>query len=140
MSDTTAATSSSRTAVVAVALDLFDRNGFDATSVEQIAQAAGSSRSTFFRQFGGKDDVVFADHELLLEQLRENLSQPHENPWVAVCDAAVTVFEHFATVTEDPAVRTNDGGCDPSGAFVVGTMSKIASALQVSASMGILLS
>ncbi|HCU78518.1 MAG TPA: TetR family transcriptional regulator, partial [Microbacterium sp.] len=96
MSDTTAATPSSRTAVVAVALDLFDRNGFDATSVEQIAQAAGSSRSTFFRQFGGKDDVVFADHELLLAQLRENLSHPHENPWVAVCDAAVTVFEHFA--------------------------------------------
>ena len=61
MSDTTAATPSSRTAVVAVALDLFDRNGFDATSVEQIAQAAGSSRSTFFRQFGGKDDVVFVD-------------------------------------------------------------------------------
>ena len=100
MSDTTAATPSSRTAVVAVALDLFDRNGFDATSVEQIAQAAGSSRSTFFRQFGGKDDVVFADHELLLAQLRENLSHPHENPWVAVCDAAVTVFEHFAADPE----------------------------------------
>ena len=71
MSDTSAATPSSRNAVVAVALDLFDRNGFDATSVEQIAQAAGSSR-------------------------REYLSQPHENPWAAVCDAAVTVFEHFA--------------------------------------------
>ncbi|WP_434970693.1 TetR family transcriptional regulator [Microbacterium sp. bgisy207] len=96
MSDTSAATPSSRNAVVAVALDLFDRNGFDATSVEQIAQAAGSSRSTFFRQFGGKDDVVFADHEVLLARVREYLSQPHENPWAAVCDAAVTVFEHFA--------------------------------------------
>lgn len=99
MSDAAAARSS-RNAVVAVALDLFDRNGFDATSVEQIAQAAGSSRSTFFRQFGGKDDVVFADHELLLAQLREDLSHPHENPWVAVCEAAIRVFEHFAADPE----------------------------------------
>jgi len=85
-----------RTAVVAAAIDLFLEQGFDATSVEQIAQAAGVSRSTFFRQFGGKDDVVFADHELLLAQLRDYLAQPHPNPWVAVCEASNRVFVHFA--------------------------------------------
>lgn len=90
-----------RTHVVAAAIDLFLAQGFDATSVEQIAQAAGVSRSTFFRQFGGKDDVVFADHERLLAQLREYLSQPHENPWVAVCEASHRVFVHFA---ENPDV------------------------------------
>lgn len=87
-------------AVVAVALDLFATRGFDATSVEQIAQAAGISRSTFFRNFGGKDDVVFADHEVLLAQLREELSRPHENPWAAVCEASVRVFRHFAADPE----------------------------------------
>ncbi len=81
---------------MAAALDLFDRQGFEATSVEQIAQAAGVSRSTFFRQFGGKDDVVFADHELLLEMLRDYLARPHANPWVAVRDASIEVFRHFA--------------------------------------------
>lgn len=85
-----------RTAVVAAAIDLFLEQGFEATSVEQIAQAAGVSRSTFFRQFGGKDDVVFADHELLLAELRDYLAQPHENPWVAVCEASNRVFIHFA--------------------------------------------
>src|SRR5918993_1459667 len=85
-----------RTAVVAAAIDLFLDQGFEATSVEQIAHAAGVSRSTFFRQFGGKDDVVFADHELLLAQLRDYLAQPHENPWVAVCEASNRVFVHFA--------------------------------------------
>jgi AcrR family transcriptional regulator len=96
----TAPPSDARTAVVAAAIDLFAENGFDQTSVEQIARAAGVSRSTFFRQFGGKDDVVFADHELLLERLRGYLSVPHENPWAAVCDASMQVFKHFAADPE----------------------------------------
>lgn len=91
---------SARNAVVAVALDLFATQGFEATSVEQIAQAAGVSRSTFFRQFGGKDDVIFADHELLLEELRQFLQTPHDDPWSAVCAASVRVFRHFAADPE----------------------------------------
>lgn len=85
-----------RNAVVAAALDLFASQGFEATSVEQIAQAAGVSRSTFFRQFGGKDDVVFSDHDLLIAQLRTFLVRDHENPWAAVCAASVRVYKHFA--------------------------------------------
>ncbi|MEQ6897131.1 TetR/AcrR family transcriptional regulator [Microbacterium sp. KR10-403] len=87
---------SSRTAVMTAALDLFDRQGFEATSVEQIAQAAGVSRSTFFRQFGGKDDVVFADHEVLLQMLRDYFAAPHDDPWQAVRDACLKVYRHFA--------------------------------------------
>ncbi|HYJ51391.1 MAG TPA: helix-turn-helix domain-containing protein [Microbacterium sp.] len=90
-----------RTAVVAAALELFAEQGFEATSVEQIARAAGVSRSTFFRQFGGKEDVVFADHEVLLDELREWLERGHPNPWVAVCQASERVFLHFA---HDPEV------------------------------------
>lgn len=86
----------SRDAVVAAALELFRSQGFDQTSVEQIARAAGVSRSTFFRQFGGKEDVVFADHEVLLEQVREFLAGGHDDPWGAVCAASESVFAHFA--------------------------------------------
>ncbi|MGF3056972.1 TetR family transcriptional regulator [Microbacterium sp. YY-01] len=93
-------TSAARTNVVAVALDLFAQQGFDATSVDQIARTAGISRSTFFRQFGGKDDVVFADHDVLLAGLRDYLSRPHENPWQAVCEASITVFRHFLSDPE----------------------------------------
>ncbi len=99
MSDS-ASPSAANMAVVAAAIDLFAEQGFDQTSVEQIARAAGVSRSTFFRQFGGKDDVVFSDHELLLEELREYLAQPHENPWAAVCEASVRVYSHFAADPE----------------------------------------
>jgi len=89
-------TAEPRTGVVAAALDLFRTQGFDQTSVEQIAKAAGVSRSTFFRQFGGKEDVVFADHEVLLDELRTFLSEVHPDPWEAVCQASQHVFAHFA--------------------------------------------
>ncbi|MBN6190529.1 MULTISPECIES: TetR/AcrR family transcriptional regulator [Microbacterium] len=90
----------SRDAVVAAALELFRTQGFDQTSVEQIAKAAGVSRSTFFRQFGGKEDVVFADHEVLLDQLREFLAEGHDDPWAAVCAASESVFAHFSSDPE----------------------------------------
>lgn len=95
MSDASASPDT-RTAVIAAALDLFAARGFEATSVEQIAQAAGVSRSTFFRQFGGKDDVVFADHELLLDRARAWLAKGHADPWEAVCRASLDVYRHFA--------------------------------------------
>ena len=93
----TGAPTTARNTVVAAALDLFVAQGFESTSVEQIAQAAGVSRSTFFRQFGGKDDVVFSDHDVLLAQLREFLNQarrdPRDNPWAAACAAPLMSSE-----------------------------------------------
>jgi AcrR family transcriptional regulator len=42
---------------------LFAENGFRATSIDQIAMAAGVSRTTFFRYFPSKEAVVFAGQE-----------------------------------------------------------------------------
>jgi AcrR family transcriptional regulator len=50
-----------REALVAAGLGLFARQGYAATSVEAIADAAGVSRRTFFRYFADKDELVFAD-------------------------------------------------------------------------------
>ncbi|MFT4305265.1 MAG: TetR/AcrR family transcriptional regulator [Microbacterium sp.] len=99
MSETTS-TADARTAVLASALQLFASQGFEQTTVDQIARAAGISRSTFFRQFGGKDDVVFADHELLLGELRDYLLRPQPNPWAAVCEASMRAYRHFAADPE----------------------------------------
>lgn len=98
MSDPTATavpTHLSRVDVADIAVRLFRNHGYEATSATQIAAAAGVSRSTFFRQFGSKDDVIFADHDELLEQISTYFATQHPDPWLAVCEAAGLVFERF---------------------------------------------
>ncbi|MBD0862789.1 TetR family transcriptional regulator [Gordonia sp. zg691] len=43
------------------AVDLFERNGFDETTVDEIAAAAGVSPRTFFRYFPTKEECVLFD-------------------------------------------------------------------------------
>ena len=68
-----------RWAIQEHALRLFAEQGYDATTIDQIAAAAEISPSTFFRYFPTKEDLVIADEydDLLVEGLR---SQPAEVP------------------------------------------------------------
>ena len=50
-----------RDRIRASALRLFREQGYDTTTVEQIAAAAGVSHMTFFRYFPAKEDVVLSD-------------------------------------------------------------------------------
>ncbi|MBO0853323.1 MAG: TetR family transcriptional regulator [Nocardia sp.] len=86
------------------ALRLFAEQGYEATTVEEIAAAAGISRRTFFRQFRSKEDVVFADHEEQLARAREFLATSHGDPWDAVREATIGIFERF-TETRELAAR-----------------------------------
>ena len=54
-----------RARLLAAGLDLFQRKGFEETTVAEIAEAVEVSRRTFFRYFESKDDIVF---EWLIEQ------------------------------------------------------------------------
>lgn len=74
-----------RSIVAGSAVRLYGTKGCEATSVEEIAAASGISRSTFFRQFRSKEDVVFADHDELVAQSETYLADGHPNPWLAVC-------------------------------------------------------
>jgi AcrR family transcriptional regulator len=94
-----------RLEVVSHALRLFSAQGYDATTVDEIAGAAGISRRTFFRQFRSKEDVVFADHETLLAQAAEHLAKPHADPRLAVCEAAMLVFDRFGALRDVARLR-----------------------------------
>jgi mycofactocin system transcriptional regulator len=56
-----------------VALGLFARRGFAATTVDDIAAAAGISRRTFFRYYASKKDAVWGDFDNGLRQMSEAL-------------------------------------------------------------------
>ena len=47
-----------REAIFDAAIDLFTKNGFNETTIEQIAEAAGISQRSFFRYFPAKDDLL----------------------------------------------------------------------------------
>ena len=85
--------------IEAVAFALFERKGFDATTTEDIAVAAGIGRRTVFRYFPSKNDIPWGQFDASLEFLRRTLeSTPQEAPvWEAV-QRGVTTFNTF-----DPA-------------------------------------
>ncbi|RKS07275.1 TetR family transcriptional regulator [Nocardiopsis sp. Huas11] len=51
-----------RATIVSAAFQLFAERGFDKVTVAQIAERAEVGRTTFFRYFGDKQQVLFADH------------------------------------------------------------------------------
>jgi AcrR family transcriptional regulator len=53
-----------------VAMELFLANGFEATTLDEIASAAGISRRTFFHYFESKDDLLLAHVEGYADALR----------------------------------------------------------------------
>ena len=104
---------------MAAAIAVFIRQGYDATSVDDLADAVELSRSTFFRRFGSKEDVVFADHELILGRVEAYLETTKLSPLAAVCAAGRMVFEHhidrravsvarFALLHDVPALRDRE--------------------------------
>ncbi len=70
------------------AFRLFDGRGFAETTIEQIAEAADISPSTFFRYFPSKESVLLAD-DLSAIMLEALAAQPVEMPHVAAFKAAV---------------------------------------------------
>jgi AcrR family transcriptional regulator len=87
---------SAKERTVAAAFELFDGRGFDGTTVEQIAERAGISRSTFFRMFPAKEDVIFPDHEDLQARVQARLAAAGGDAGIlAVTEAARMVLDHF---------------------------------------------
>lgn len=72
--------------VAEIALGLFLAHGFEQTTIDQIAKAAGMSRATFFRYFPTKEDVVLVMAEDYARHAREALEgRPDDEPvWTAL--------------------------------------------------------
>jgi AcrR family transcriptional regulator len=75
-----------RSELVDAALELFLVQGFDGTTVEQIATAAGLSRRSFHRYFATKDDVVAQALRATGDKIADELAArpASEAPWTAL--------------------------------------------------------
>jgi AcrR family transcriptional regulator len=77
-----------REAIIAAAIDLFERKGYDATTIDEIAEAADVSPRTFFRYFDSKVEVVMehkdGDEDNLGRRLAERPDE--ESPVEAMCN------------------------------------------------------
>lgn len=87
-----------REALRAAARRLFARQGFDATTVDQIAAEAGVSRTTFFRYFPTKEAVVFGRGREIGEVFRRWIGErpAEENPLEAFEGALMALARETA--------------------------------------------
>ena len=87
--------------LVVAAVRLFTERGYDETTIDDIAVAAGVGRRTFFRYFPSKEDAVSPDHETALARAAEVFATAHpDEPTASLAlRAGETVFELY---TEDP--------------------------------------
>ncbi|MEE1941890.1 TetR family transcriptional regulator [Streptomyces sp. TRM 70361] len=92
-----------RRELAAAAMELFATKGYEETTVDEIAAAAGVARRTFFRHFRSKEEAIFPDHDDTLERARAVLdaAPAHENPLDTVCRGIKEVLKMYAA---SPAV------------------------------------
>ena len=88
--------------LVVAAVDLFTEQGYDATTVAQIAERAGVTRSTFFRHFSDKRELLVAGQETLSRLLADGIT---EAPADATPIQAVAVGLERASSAMGPANR-----------------------------------
>jgi AcrR family transcriptional regulator len=95
-----------RSTIAEHAIPLFCERGYDRTTIDDLARAAGIGRRTFFRYFDTKDDVVlwrfdmFARHAVTL--LRE---RPAREPALTALEHALTEASEFYNQQPEQTVR-----------------------------------
>ncbi|MGI5127098.1 mycofactocin system transcriptional regulator [Pseudonocardia sp. CA-107938] len=87
----------SRSEIEHVALDLFSRNGFETTTVDDVAAAAGIGRRTVFRYYASKNDIPWGAFDEQLDRMRSVFAAlPDDLPVMAGVRAAVLDFNDVA--------------------------------------------
>lgn len=84
--------------VIAAATRLFADQGFEATSVQQIVDAAGVTKGALYHYFSSKDELLTASYRQLLDLQLEHL--------VDFADRDLPVVERLRLISEDLVLTT----------------------------------
>ena len=87
----------SRDEVRAVAIALFAKQGYAATSLAEIARAVGVSRTTLFSYFPAKRDLMWDEFDARAERMRQRLAASEHLPAMDVIVAAILALAHYST-------------------------------------------
>jgi AcrR family transcriptional regulator len=96
-----------RERLVVAAVDLFAEQGYDATTVAQIAERAGMTKSTFFRYFPDKRELLSAGQETLALLLAEGIAEAPAgaSPLEAVASGLVRASSAMGPVNRELGPR-----------------------------------
>lgn len=91
-----------RDTLLRTALELFLTQGYERTTVDEIAEAADVSQRTFFRYFAGKEEAVFFPHDLAASHFVDAVrARPHhEAPLEALRQAVLEGWDSIGEALE----------------------------------------
>lgn len=97
-----------RKAISEAGVALFERQGFDNTTIEQIAREAGVSAPTVFKYFGSKQEIILemlqkAD-ETALQEARAHMAEL-DDPLDALCYLEQVLVDHALSMLPAPIWR-----------------------------------
>ena len=104
-----------RERLIDAALDLFVENGYEETTVAQIAERAGMNRATFFRHFADKREVLFGGEDVLAALFADAILAAPPGATLAEClqaalaaaEVAMTPQLHTAAARRRSVVAAN---------------------------------
>lgn len=96
-----------RAEVAQVAFDLFAERGFEVTTADEVAEAAGISRASFFRLFSSKEEAVFVALEVTGAVIAAALAArpAREDPWTALRSAFTGATDQYLDDPEQALAR-----------------------------------
>src|SRR4051812_38514437 len=96
----------------AAALERFAAQGFDGTTVAEIAATAGLTERTFFRYFADKREVLFAGQDEFERLFVTGIEQARDTDPMAVVEAALDGVTVFFAEERRPFSRARQGVID----------------------------
>jgi AcrR family transcriptional regulator len=107
--------------------ELFAARGYEQTTVEDIAAAAGMSKRTFFRYFASKEDLVLSKYEFYGDQFAETFAArpPDEPIWDSFRGAFDLVADYFDDAAHVPRILAIEKIINSNPALKAGELERI---------------